>query len=30
MFLIGPSEAKILEIDAVSQNKLNTVKNHEF
>ena len=28
--LIGPSEGKRLEIDTVSQNRLNAIKNHEI
>ena len=27
---MGPSEGKRLEIDKVSQNRLKTIKNHEF
>ena len=27
---MGPYEGKILEIDTVSQNRLNTIKNHEI
>ena len=28
--LMGPPEGKSLEIDAVSQNRLNVIKNNEF